>query len=66
MTMAFDSTITEQDLDSGTQQYLQGLGDDAGNHEPDLDVDDLKVLRGALARRRSRQRGAARGPCYGE
>ena len=39
--MAFDSTITEQDLDPRTQQYLQGLGDSAGNREPDLDVDGL-------------------------
>jgi hypothetical protein len=39
--MAFESTITEQDLDPHTQQYLQGLGDDAGAWEPDLDVDGL-------------------------
>ena len=39
--MAFDNTITEQELDPGTQQYLQGLGRDAGLQEPDLDVDGL-------------------------
>jgi hypothetical protein len=39
--MAFDSTVTEQDLDPRTQQYLQGLGDDPANREPDLDVDGL-------------------------
>ena len=39
--MSFESTITEQDLDPQTQQYLQGLGGDAGNLEPDLDVDGL-------------------------
>ena len=39
--MAFDSTITEQELDPRTQQYLQGLGADAGDREPDLDVDGL-------------------------
>ncbi len=39
--MAFDSTITEHDLDPRTQQFLQGLSDDAAAREPDLDVDGL-------------------------
>ena len=39
--MSFDSTITEQDLDPRTQQYLQGLGGEASDREPDLDVDGL-------------------------
>lgn len=39
--MAFDNTITEQDLDPQTQQYLQGLGGDAANREADLDVDGM-------------------------
>ncbi len=39
--MSFDNTVTEQDLDPRTQQYLQGLGHSAGLNEPDLDVDGL-------------------------
>ena len=39
--MVFDSTVTEQDLDPRSQQYLQGLGSDAGEREMDLDVDGL-------------------------
>ena len=39
--MAFESTITEHDLDAGTQQYLRELGREAGDAEPDLSVDGL-------------------------
>ena len=39
--MAFDNTITEQDFDPGTQQFVQGLRGDGGDYEPDLDVDGL-------------------------
>ena len=39
--MSFESTITEQELDPETQQYLQGLDGNAGHREPDLDVDGL-------------------------
>ena len=46
--MAFDNTITEQDLDPRTQQYLQGLTGDSGDREPDLDVDGLSVDLGSL------------------
>lgn len=38
--MAFENTITEQDLDSASQNFVQGLrGDDS--QEPDLAVDGL-------------------------
>ena len=39
--MAFDDTITEQDLDASTQQFLHGLSGEAGGYEPDLSVDGL-------------------------
>jgi hypothetical protein len=41
MTMAFDSTITEHDMDANSQQFVQGLRGDAGDFEPDLAVDGL-------------------------
>ena len=39
--MSFESTITEQDLDGNSQQFVQGLRDDSGDLEPDLAVDGL-------------------------
>lgn len=39
--MAFENTITEQDMDAGTQQFVQGLRSDYGDSEPDLSVDGL-------------------------
>jgi hypothetical protein len=39
--MAFDTTITEQDMDANTQQFVQGLRGEAGDYEPDLSVDGL-------------------------
>ena len=39
--MAFESTITEQDMDPKTQQFVQGLRGDPGDMEPDLSVDGL-------------------------
>ena len=39
--MSFESTITEQDLDPQTQQYLQGLDGNNANRDLDLDVDGL-------------------------
>ena len=39
--MSFESTITEQDLDPQTQQYLQGLDGNTANRDLDLDVDGL-------------------------
>jgi len=39
--MAFDSTITEYDMDANSQQFVQGLRGDAGDFEPDLAVDGL-------------------------
>ena len=41
--MAFDSTITEYDMDANSQQFVQGLRGDAGDFEP-----DLAVIRDAL------------------
>lgn len=41
MTMAFDNTITEQDMDASTQQFVQGLRGEIGDYEPDLAVDGL-------------------------
>lgn len=39
--MAFDNTITEQDMDAKSQQFVQGLRGEGGDHEPDLAVDGL-------------------------
>jgi len=39
--MAFDKTITEQDMDAGAQQFVQGLRGDNADIEPDLAVDGL-------------------------
>jgi len=39
--MAFESTITEQDMDPKAQQFVQGLRGDLGDMEPDLSVDGL-------------------------
>jgi len=39
--MAFENTITEQDMDAKSQQFVQGLRGDMGDLEPDLAVDGL-------------------------
>lgn len=39
--MAFESTVTEQDMDASSQQFVQGLRGDTGTSEPDLSVDGL-------------------------
>ena len=39
--MAFENTITEQDMDANSQQLVQGLQRDFGDIEPDLSVDGL-------------------------
>ena len=40
--MAFESTITEKDLDNASQNFVQGLrGDTPDYHEPDLAVDGM-------------------------
>lgn len=38
--MAFETTITENDLDQASQTFVRNLRS-AGDHEPDLDVDGL-------------------------
>lgn len=39
--MSFENTITEEDLDANTRQYVQNLGADLPGGEPDLAVDGL-------------------------
>jgi len=39
--MAFENTITEQDMDPQTQQFVQALRGDLGDMELDLSVDGL-------------------------
>lgn len=39
--MAFENTITENDLDANTREYVQGLRADKFDIEPDLAVDGL-------------------------
>ena len=40
-TMAFDNTITEDELDANTRQYVQGIRADNFDADPDLAVDGL-------------------------
>jgi len=39
--MAFENTITENDLDANSQNFVQGLRTDNLDIEPDLTVDGL-------------------------
>lgn len=39
--MAFETTITEKDLDASSRLYVQGLRTDGLDAEPDLSVDGL-------------------------
>jgi len=39
--MGWENTITEQDLDPASQQFVQGLRKDSADGEPDLSVDGL-------------------------
>ena len=39
--MAFENTITEQDMDANAQQFVQGFHGDSSEIEPDLAVDGL-------------------------
>jgi hypothetical protein len=41
MTVGFENTITENDLDPASQQFVQGLRRSGKDPEPDLDVDGL-------------------------
>ena len=39
--MAFENTITEQDMDAKSQHFVQGFRNDNFEMEPDLAVDGL-------------------------
>ncbi len=39
--MAFENTITENDLDASSQQFVQGFRADSRDSEPDLTVDGM-------------------------
>ena len=39
--MGFENTITEQDMDAASQQFVRGFRDDNKDFEPDLAVDGL-------------------------
>ena len=39
--MAFENTLTENDLDAGTRQFVQGLHREIGDIDQDLAVDGL-------------------------
>jgi hypothetical protein len=41
MTVGFENTITENDLDPASQQFVQGLRTSDRDLAPDLDVDGL-------------------------
>ncbi|MGI9272814.1 MAG: hypothetical protein ACR2QT_13640 [Woeseiaceae bacterium] len=39
--MAFENTITENDLDANSQHFVQGLRNEGQDDEPDLAVDGM-------------------------
>jgi len=39
--MAFENTITEMDLDANSKHFVQSLGKDGQDYEPDLVVDGM-------------------------
>ena len=39
--MAFENTITENELDANSQQFVQGFRADSRDIEPDLTVDGM-------------------------
>ena len=39
--MGLENTITEQDLDAASQEFVQGFRNDGKELEPDLSVDGL-------------------------
>ena len=39
--MAFENTITENDLDANSQHFVQGIRAENHDYEPDLAVDGL-------------------------
>ena len=39
--MAFESTITEQEMDANSKAFVQGLRTEQQDYEPDLSVDGL-------------------------
>lgn len=39
--MAFDSTVTECDMDAGTRHFVQGFRGESQDIDPDLAVDGL-------------------------
>ena len=39
--MGLENTITEQDLDAASKQFVQGFRQDSNDMEPDLAVDGL-------------------------
>ena len=48
--MDFENTITEQDIDPNTRQFVQSIEVDSDQTGPDLDIDGLSVsLLGRIA-----------------
>lgn len=39
--MALENTITEQDMDAASRQFVQGFRNNKAASDPDLDVDGL-------------------------
>jgi hypothetical protein len=39
--MAFENTITENDLDANSQHFVQGFRNESQDNDPDLSVDGL-------------------------
>ncbi len=49
--MGFDSTITEQDMDATSRQFVQNLQQGSPERDPDLEIDGLSDSIGVRLKR---------------
>ena len=49
--MGFESTITEQDMDATSRQFVQNLQQSSPERDPDLDIDGLSDSIGVRLKR---------------
>jgi hypothetical protein len=51
MTVGFENTMTEQDMDATSRQFLQNLQQSSSEFAPDLDIDGLSDSIGVRLKR---------------
>jgi len=51
MTVGFESTITEQDMDATSRQFVQKLQQGSPERDPDLEIDGLSDSIGVRLKR---------------